>query len=150
MQHFFNTLYNGTSIKAGYEIYHAHDLQGMGRVIDPNQMELGEIVSREFDGQIKKLEFKDFLYVYYKPEKESANYKAHMYGTLKIGKVDDKSTRRSQNSWIKMREENGFIEFETNGYIRNPMEFYSYGYWGYEKIGDMMPINYVPSNSDKK
>jgi len=142
--HFFHELYNGNVKEAGYEIYRAYDLQGMGRAIDANQLELSDIVSDELEGQIKKLKFQDFLYVYYKKEKETSDFLLHTQGSMKISSANDKSKMRSQNSWIKMREDSTFIEFETNGYVRNPMDFYSYGYWAYEKIGDMMPINYKP------
>lgn len=150
MQHFFHELYQGNTIEAGYELYHAYDRQGMGRVIDPSQVELDEIISRELDGQIKKLKFQDFLYVYYKPERESANYIDSTRGSLSMSSANGSDNSKSQNSWIKMRDDDEFIEFESNGYIRNPMDFYSYGYWGYEKIADMMPINYVPGRLEKK
>ena len=150
MPHFFRVLYNGTLVKAGYEIYHAQDMQGMGRMIDPNQVALNTIVSQELDGQIKKLEFQNFLYVYYKGEKESADFIANTMGTLTIKRAGGASGK-SQNSWVQMRDEIKFIEFEENGYVRNPMDFFSFGYWAYEKIGDMMPINYLPVNlRDKK
>lgn len=149
LQHFFHTLYAGNTTAAGYEIYHAYDLSGMGRVIDPDQLEVNKIVSEEYDGQIKKLTFKNFLYVYYKPEKESRDYIVHAQGALSISS-GNKVTNKSQNSWIKMREAGNFVEFEANGYIRNPMDFFSHGYWGYEKIGDMMPINYNPSSKEQK
>lgn len=150
LQHFFHEMYNDNVLNAGFEIYHAYDLDGVGRVINPEQLEVSKIMREELDGQIKILEFKDFLYVYYKNEKESSNYLLHTQGSLKIEKVNDKSTRGSQNSWIKMRDEATLIEFESNGYVRNPMDFYSYGYWGYEKIGDMMPINFTPKVLEEK
>lgn len=150
LQHFFHELYAGNTAAAGYEVYHAYDLQGMGRVIDPDQLEMDKIVSEEYDGQIKKLTFKDFLYVYYKPEKESRDYIVHAQGALSISSSNKSIKNKSQNSWIKMREAGNFVEFESNGYIRNPMDFFSHGYWGYEKIGDMMPINYTPNSNKQK
>jgi CarboxypepD_reg-like domain len=145
LQHFFHELYNENLTKAGYEIYLAFDIEGTGRMIDPNPVELNKILSTDVKSQVKRLEFKDFLYVYFKPERESSDYLTHQFGSLRIEKSEDKDLKRSQNSWIKMRDEGTFIEFESNGYITNPMDFYSYGYWGYEKIGDMMPMNYIPS-----
>jgi hypothetical protein len=62
------------------------------------------------------------------------------------GKLNSVSASRlgEQISWISLAEGKEAIEFERTGYVYDPLSFYSSGYWGFEKVADMVPINYKP------
>ncbi len=143
MVHFFKSLYAGSTKEQGYEIYAAQDIEGK-RVIDPNQVDLDGIVLRGQRGQSKKLRFENMLYIYFKNEGLPPEYMGKLMSNVSIS-----TKNKSQNSWIEMIEGKEYIEFESTGYIRNPLEFYSNGYWAFEKVGDMMPINYQLSDSKR-
>ena len=138
LPHFFETLYAGTIEEEGYEIYHAKDLDTGGRVIDINQLEVDSIVSQGNDAQTKKLQFDDLLYVYYKNEKPPAEYFGFRAGVT----VTRRTNTATQESHLKMRDDENTVYFESNGYIVNPLSVYSFGIWAFEKVGDLMPINY--------
>jgi hypothetical protein len=42
-----------------------------------------------------------------------------------------------------MFEGKTFLEFESNGYVYNPLDFVVNGYWSNQKVGDLIPINYA-------
>ena len=35
-------------------------------------------------------------------------------------------------------------EIQANGSLVNPLEAYNGDYWGFEKIGEFLPVDYVP------
>lgn len=38
-------------------------------------------------------------------------------------------------------------EIQPNGYLINPLAVFVSEYWGFEKIGEFLPLNYVPPAS---
>ncbi len=145
-EHFFSALYAGTTRAEGYEIYRAKDMEGGGRMFDQNQLRAKKVVSQGDNDQTKKLEFEDILYIYYKKEPMPKEYYGTSGAALTISRGDDIET---QKSWIIMREEETAIHFESNGYVVNPLSFFSYGLWSFEKVADMMPLDYQVTPTEK-
>ncbi len=61
-----------------------------------------------------------------------------------FGKNLNNSRRNLQRSWIEIKPDKS-VEFDRNGYIYNPLDFAFYGYWSFKMVGDMLPIEYQPS-----
>lgn len=61
-----------------------------------------------------------------------------------FGKNLNNSRRNLQRSWIEIKPDKS-VEFDQNGYIYNPLDFAFYGYWSFKMVGDMLPIEYQPS-----
>ena len=49
-----------------------------------------------------------------------------------------------QMSWISMASKDAKVEFEKSGYMINPLSIVLEGYWGFEKVADLLPTNYQP------
>lgn len=78
------------------------------------------------------LKFDDFLEVTYTKEYEDKSYKG----------TSAQYTLRPQKSFIKLTGPIAVINYQ--GVTLNPFDLYLLGYMGWEKMGDMMPIDYVP------
>lgn len=62
-----------------------------------------------------------------------------------FGKNLNNSRRNLQRSWIEIKPDKS-VEFDSNGYIFNPLDFAFYGYWSFKMVGDMLPIEYQPTD----
>ena len=142
--HFFSSLYENRLAEEGFDVNLARDIEGIGRVLNPQQAALDTVLLEGESDLSRKLPFENFIYITYKNEEESPEYKQS--SPLQTSKHTSISrvSKEGQLSWIAMLDGFKDIEFEGNGYIYNPVSFYSSGYWGYEKIAEMVPINYRP------
>ncbi|NRF40931.1 carboxypeptidase-like regulatory domain-containing protein [Pedobacter foliorum] len=92
---------------------------------------------------LKSLNFKDALYIIYKNEKETRRYAD--YSGLKIKRPSEYS--RYQISLVYQLKPS--INFYENGGIYDPGSLLYEGFWGYEKVADMVPMDYVlPKKED--
>lgn len=136
--HFFKALYEGTIDEEGFEVNRAKDIKGGGRAIDLTPVRMSQLVKTRPNDPTKTLSFEYYLYVVYENEKESLEYKSYqgVFGSKAIG--------REQLSWIFMPEGIVEVAFESSGYLINPLGIVTNGYWGFEKLGDMLPTDYEP------
>jgi hypothetical protein len=75
----------------------------------------------------------------YKNEKETTEYKIYE------NPMSPRSIGKEQLSWIFMPEGITEVDFEESGYLINPLAVVTNGYWGFEKLGDMVPMDYQPA-----
>jgi hypothetical protein len=61
-----------------------------------------------------------------------------------VGQDLNNARRNLQRSWIEIKPDKS-LEFDSNGYIFNPLDFAFYGYWSFKMLGDMLPLEYQPS-----
>lgn len=140
--HFFSTLHQNTLEDEGFIIQHVPFVDGKEFRLNPKQVNLADFVITSPNGSTKRLTFKDYLRITYTKEDADRNFQ-------RVEK-DDRGvfpvvrTIRSEVSLITMLEGSSYIEFEENGFIRNPLSFLREGYWGFEKVADMVPMNYKP------
>jgi len=87
---------------------------------------------------LKTLEFKDALYIIFIKEKEPKDYTR--YAGYKIKRPDDFND--FQVSLVYPLEKTA--SFYENGVLHNPESLLFEGMWGYEKVADLLPIDYVP------
>ena len=107
-------------------------------------MNLYELVSDGVTPNSKRLVFENILYVTYikegLPDSYMLTQKSQFIRTKKSNEVQTQFNE--QVSQMFMFEDRDFIEFEQNGYVINPLDYLVSGYWGFERVGDMMPIDY--------
>lgn len=78
--------------------------------------------------------FKDYLAITFKNEKEEQAYLETMH---------ERRLPYYQRSMIWLHTSNP-VRIESNGSYFNPLDIYAWGYWAWsEKLGDMLPLDYV-------
>ncbi len=143
LQHFFASVFEGKLSEEGYIVQAAKDIKGFGRVLNPQNVNVKDFIEQGQTDLSKQLPFENFLYVTYTKEKETPEYVQNFKPGGRMNTVSA-SKLGEQVSWIALVEGKESIEFERTGYLYDPLAFYSQGYWGFEKVADMVPINYKP------
>lgn len=88
-----------------------------------------ELINRHED--IFALDFTDYLYIVYNKEFEEPQF-------LEAGQKNI-----PQTSIMAMLESPALVE--KNGHLINPLAVVFEGRWGYEKIGELLPLDYLPN-----
>ncbi len=147
--HFFRSLYENKLEEDGFYVQVAKDVTGFGRVIDPKDANIYQFLKGGSTNISKSLPFENLLYVTYDKEFESKEYQ-EIQSRRNIGHASASklNKKKPQQSWISIMEGHEAIEFEPNGYVYNPVSFYSAGYWGFEKIAEMIPLDYRPKTGN--
>lgn len=146
--HFFTSLYQNKLDEEGFLVQVAKDVNGFGRVLDARNANVFQYLKQGSTDISKTLPFENFLYVTFEKENESKEYQ-EVQSRRRIGHAStNKLTRKPQQSWISLMDGFEAIEFEPNGYVYNPVSFYSAGYWGFEKIAEMIPLDYRPKSDN--
>lgn len=86
---------------------------------------------------MKAINYKDELYVMYTKEEESVAYSNTGHYVMRPLTIPN-----YEISVVRLLQ--GPVRFYPNGSIYDPKSMLFEGFWAYEKIGDMIPIDYVP------
>jgi hypothetical protein len=100
---------------------------------------LTDTLVKNFDNDIKMMSFKDELYVIYTKEKESTAFSA---SKLKQSRPLDLGD--AQISVITLLKSP--IRFNVAGAVLDTRSVLYSGYWAYEKVGDLLPLDYVKTS----
>lgn len=147
--HFFTSLYENRLKEEGFYVQVAKDITNLGRVINPRDANVFQFLEKGSTDISKSLPFENFLYITYEKEFESKNFQEAQQRRISIGHSSvSKVVKKPQLSWISIMDGFESIEFEPNGYVYDPTAFFTAGYWGFEKVADMVPINYRPKKDD--
>ncbi|MCY1512997.1 hypothetical protein D9M68_474780 [compost metagenome] len=98
---------------------------------------LTDTLVKTYTGDMKQINFRDILYVVYKNEREHKDYQA---SGNQISRPAD--LRNYQISLINLLQ--GPVAFYANGALDDPRTTLYEGYWVYEKIADLVPLDYIP------
>lgn len=82
--------------------------------------------------RLKYIQFNDFLYIIYKKEKEEREY---------LEANGENRRPYYQRSFIYLSD-NTPAQILSNGNFYPPTALINYGYWGWEKIGESLPLDY--------
>lgn len=139
--HFFSALHRNILEQEGFVTQHVPLVDGKDFRLNPKKINLGDFVITSPNGTTKRLAFNDYLRITYTKEDADTNYNRQEdnKGNIKIVRFT-----KLQVSLMTMLEGSLYIEFEENGFIRNPLSFLREGYWGFEKVAEMVPMNYKP------
>ncbi|MDO7887356.1 carboxypeptidase-like regulatory domain-containing protein [Hymenobacter cheonanensis] len=94
-------------------------------------------------GQRVLLRFRDRLQVTYLLAGPDANYHPQPARYAR-GAAPPLPQDRQVSQLVLMQRE---IEIEPNGQLANPLAVFTDGYWGFEKMGEFLPVNYLPPGS---
>ncbi|WP_233635937.1 carboxypeptidase-like regulatory domain-containing protein [Hymenobacter setariae] len=92
------------------------------------------------DGQRVFLRFQDQLQVTYLLAGPDANYRLQPSRYAR-GPAPPLPQDRQVSQLILMQPE---VEIEANGQLANPLAIFTDEYWGFEKMGEFLPVNYLP------
>ncbi|HCD50935.1 MAG TPA: hypothetical protein DEQ34_00710 [Balneolaceae bacterium] len=138
-QHFTHSLLDQTVREDGYIIKqekHTEDTRYLIDQILPQTQFFTQIDSATYS-----LKFEDYLNITYEKEYEDERY------LMAIRSVFDSNPRtmvQHQNSIITLAADSVLID--KSGYIYDPTVIFSDGYWSFEKISDLLPLDYEPGN----
>lgn len=90
-------------------------------------------------GQHVFLRFRDQLQVTYLNEGPDANYHPQ---PSRFAKGPAPLPQDQQSSQLMLMQPE--IEIDPNGQLANPLAVFTDGYWGFEKMGEFLPLNYQP------
>lgn len=142
LQHFLKAVYEGKTVAEGYEmrrLFREADPERRGKFKDRvDTTPITSIAILENREKREFLEFSDYILVTYLKEKESFSY------TSGLGR----GPRDVQTSIIRMTVDS--VEIFENGSLSDPFGIVVEGYMGWERVGDLMPIDYVPIVEPKK
>lgn len=91
-------------------------------------------------GQRVFLRFRDRLQVTYLLEGPDANYRPQPSRYAK-GPAPPLPQDHQVSQLVLMQRE---VEIEPNGQLANPLAVFTDEYWGFEKMGEFLPLNYLP------
>ena len=142
VEHFFKALSNNTMTEEGF-IMRKGFQNDLGQLVITNDTILNVVKPEGGLQEIFQWRFKDYFVIDYL-EEEDPGYVNYKYNINLIDTVNTSIDVPSQRSWIRLEDFDVPIQFEKSGYVLNPISFAQYGYWGFEKIADRVPINYRP------
>ncbi|MBI4429815.1 MAG: carboxypeptidase-like regulatory domain-containing protein [Ignavibacteriales bacterium] len=88
----------------------------------------------------KKLRFSGLIEITYRDERADREYKNFL--SFKGIQYHDSNMLMSQISWITLNTPSVFVN--TLGMPSNPYAITTFGYWSYERVGEMLPFDYKP------
>ncbi len=100
-------------------------------ILDTTQVPYSDYL--QINGEKVKMAFEGYFQVVYVGEKEELAYVTTSFGTRKP---------TFQTSVIFLRDKEVFLE--KSGSFSEPLGIVFEGYWGWEKVGDMLPLDYMP------
>ncbi|RZJ79062.1 MAG: carboxypeptidase-like regulatory domain-containing protein [Flavobacterium sp.] len=104
-------------------------------VLNRQKIDLDTLV-KQYNSDLKMMDFDDELYIVYKNELESETY--NISGLRQNRPMD---LANYQISVIQLMERP--VRFYRNGGVLNPRSVLHKGFWAYEKVADMVPIDYI-------
>ena len=134
LQHFIQALYQGKVREQGFEIRRLDRLPKDGGFLDQlNSQILNEetLLDRGTDGKVT-ISYDFHLHILYKLEKESSEYAGIMNG------------KKSVNQSSLMKLEVDALELYENGGYANPFGIMVEGYMAWERVADLLPLDYRP------
>lgn len=142
MQHFLKAVFEGKTVAEGYEIrrlFREEDPDQPGKFKDRvDTIPITSIAILENRDSREYLEFSDYILVTYQNEKESPLYVQGL----------GRGVRKSQSSIMRMSVDS--VELFDNGSLSDPFGVIVEGYIGWERVGDLLPIDYIPEVESKK
>ncbi|WP_339704131.1 carboxypeptidase-like regulatory domain-containing protein [Algoriphagus aquimarinus] len=142
LQHFLRSVYTGTTVSEGFEIrrlYRKDDPKYPGEYIDSVGTELITSLAFRKNRETRAfLEFKGHLQITYLNERESPQYIMGM----------GRNMRNTQTSIVTLIAES--LEIFENGSLSDPFGLLMEGYIGWERVGDLLPIDYLNTAEFKR
>ncbi|MEQ9403791.1 MAG: carboxypeptidase-like regulatory domain-containing protein [Cyclobacteriaceae bacterium] len=143
--HFRKSLLEDRLKKDGFKI---------SRTKDPTRIKANRLKPTDaadilvFKGKHWELDFKDYLVVFYNKEKESLNFllDTQFSSVIYADSLDENRTLLrnpgKQISLLKLLKRP--LRIDLNGQVMDSFASTSFGYWAWERLANLVPLNYDP------
>ncbi|MEM9340531.1 MAG: hypothetical protein AAGA66_17485, partial [Bacteroidota bacterium] len=142
--HFKKALLSNKLRKEGFRIYETKSLR-YSKLKKIQAIDEKDVLV--FKGKNWELGFNNYLLVEYMKERESPNFlmDAEFSSILYEDFIhDDKISRQPSKQVSILKLLDGPVELDLNGQIINKFAMTSYGYWSWERLANLVPLNYDP------
>lgn len=142
--HFKQALLQDNIRKEGFRIYQLKKLKDYAKR-KYQEVQVQDILV--FKGDHFELDFKDYLLVEFQKEKESERFLSESQFAQIIYEdfIDMGQLNRSPDDQLSaLQLLNGAVRLDLTGESLDRFGITTYGYWSWERIGDLVPINYNP------
>jgi hypothetical protein len=134
-QHFTKALISDSLNENGFEVRREVRKEG-SRYLYPDLLQRSDFFTPN-DSSTYHLQYADLLNVTYTQEYEDPTYLTYISSPFDR---ESRSMVQHQNSVLIIKE--NFVHIHKTGYIFNPLSTLFDGYWGFERLSDMMPLDY--------
>ena len=146
LQHFLYSLISNTLYENGFEVSFANRDSNSGRFVKGADIAANEIL---IDG---KISFDNYLRIKYTKEKPQNEFINSFTTTTRFGTrsrngqsvenlfMENIPDRDGQVSFLFSRMK--YLEIDSLGILKSPEALLEYGYWSWERIAELMPIEY--------
>ena len=139
LQHFLSALVRRQLKEEGFSTYFVDEISLTNRL--RKKLEPDSVSSQGKLPFEKKLSFKGFLEINYFGERPEPGFKDFL---VLQGATSPRYTRllAYQTSWITMNRPE--VTVNVDGLLYDPLAIMTYGYWSFERVGEMLPLDYRP------
>lgn len=135
--HFTKSLINGTEVEDSFVI-RGEKRENRSRFVSKDTVNSDRFFM-PFDSTTYMFSFMNFINVTFEAEKEDRSY---LYYTKSPFADRPKNKAQFQNSSFTITQDTVLVD--KSGYIYDPVAIIFDGYWGFEKVSDMLPLDYLP------
>lgn len=137
--HFLKALAQGRTKEEGFEVSLVPNVRPLSREYQASKMSVDPqnyILGTEFEFQ-KRLKFPNYLEIIYTRERAEANFQRMFDSPTPLAE--------RQISWITMNRLTAL--FTTDGQLLDNYALKVYGYWAFERIAELLPMDYDPTKN---
>lgn len=141
VMHFVRSVHAGTLASSGFEVNRLNRVEGNRKGRYTNVLDSKILVESDFSDTIenqKIIQFPNYLHVVYDKELEELPY------LIKLQPFKRPVPAR-QTSIVKLVGTNA-VEIFANGHLEPAVAFFLEGYWSYEKLDKLLPLDYKDKN----
>lgn len=138
MDHFLQCLIKSQLSVCGYELRAEQRTETERRV--SSELATESDVVTQIDEVTFELSFYNYMNVVYLNESETREFVVWGASSLS-GRL--RGVEENQKSVLTLNNEEKRVLIKRNGYIDNPRSLLKGGYWAFEKIADLLPLDYV-------
>lgn len=156
IEHFIRALSEDKLRKEGFLIYKVYDLP-ISSTVPYYEVNISSMLKGGSHAYEKKLSFKDYLQVIYLRETEPVAYLEEKHRIMSnnaastIGlnfRFVDESLTNRQVSYLQLNIPT--VSVDKRGFIYDPLAVTTLGYWSWERVAEMLPIEYQPPGRTSK
>ena len=137
IDHFFQCLMDDDLMGCGYELRAEQRTETERRV--SSQLAQASDVLQNIDDGTFELRFYNYMNVVYLNEPETQEF--IIWDATSLSE-QLRAIRDNQRSVLTLNNEEKAVILKRNGYVNNPRTLLKGGYWAFEKIADLLPLDY--------
>jgi len=148
MQHCLAALAARRHVEEGFLIYRLSTLPEAGQ--NPRLIDVGidDLISAGELSFERRLHFPDFLQIIYTRARQQQGFRPSLAPSLlrlSLREWRQGAASDAQISWIKLNQSP--VVINTQGHLYNPLDVTTHGEWANERVADLLPWDYQPTDS---